>query len=255
MTERVVMTMRKISVILTVLIAVWVLAFGTTKVYADGYQVYISDDADLLTDSEEMELYTYMEPITKYGNVAFKTIDSNRYSTATYADNYYHQLFGTASGTLFIIDMDNREIYIFSDGAIYKRITKSYANTITDNVYKLATNGDYLACATKTFTQINTLLDGGHIAQPMKFITNGLLALILAFIINFIIIKAKAQKAKTTNNELLRSIFSKCEVYNANQVFTHQTKVYDPPSSSGGSGGGGGGGGGGHSGGGGGHGF
>ena len=242
--------MRKLLV-LPVAILIFISSLWITDVRADsGYGIYIEDDADLLSDSEEAALYYHMEPITAYGNVAFKSISANSSSTASYAKNYYYSMFGSDSGTVFLIDMDNREIYIYSNGAIYKRITKSYANTITDNVYTYASKGDYLTCASKAFDQIATLLDGGRIAQPMKYITNALIAIILAFIINFIIIKVYSRRTKTKNKDILLNIFSKCEIDNANEVFTHHTKVYGPPSSSGGSrggGGGGSGGGGGHS--------
>lgn len=248
--------MRKLLISFLTTLMLALVCVPAVSVKADA-SVYINDQADLLTDAQEADLYDVMEPITEYGGVAFVTVSSNLSSTSSLAERLYRDYFGTASGTLFIIDMDNRQIYIFSDGAIYKRITKSYANTITDNVYKYATNGDYYTCAEKTFSQIYTLLDGGRIAQPMKYISNALIALIAAFLINFIIIKVKASSSKTTKADILRSIFDRCAVDNATQVMTHQTKTYSPPSSSGGGGhgGGGGGGGGGHSGGGGGHGF
>lgn len=45
-------------------------------------------------------------------------------------------------GTVFAIDMDNRNIWIHSDGAVYQVVTKGYADTVTDNVYRYASRGD-----------------------------------------------------------------------------------------------------------------
>ena len=150
-----------------------------------GYQTVIEDDAELLSEEEEAALQELLEEITAYGNVAFKTIDNNYMSTENYARSYYKDMFGTASGTLFLIDMDNRIIWIHSDGAVYKVITTAYANTITDNVYRYASDEEYFVCAQKAFEQMLSLLQGQKIAQPMKYISNGLLAIILALLLNY----------------------------------------------------------------------
>lgn len=88
------------------------------------YVVSIEDEADLLSDEEESRLSTQMEEITAYGNVAFVSLDTNYTSTDSYAREHYRQLFGSDSGTLFVIDMDNRNIWIHSNGAIYRTSQK-----------------------------------------------------------------------------------------------------------------------------------
>ena len=211
-----------------------------------GYVAVIEDDADLLSDDEEDMLLNEMYPITKFGSVAFKSIDYNSTSTESYIKEYYRSLFGSKSGTVFMIDMDNRNIYIFSNGAIYRTITKTYANTITDNTYKYATDGDYYTCAAKSFSQIYILLDGGHISQPKKYICNALLALTASFLVCFIIVKSVSAKQAAANEELLGKIYTKCDIINPHTTLIDHTRVYDPPSSGDG-GGSSGGGGGGHS--------
>ena len=135
-----------------------------------GWQVIVDDRADLLTDEEESRLASEMEPVTAYGNAAFISCYASG-STSSYAKGLYRDLFGSDSGTIFMIDMENRNIWIQSNGAIYRTITKSYANTITDNIYKYASNGDYYTCASTAFSEILILLEGGKIAQPMRFIS------------------------------------------------------------------------------------
>lgn len=219
-----------------------------------GYRVILEDDAGLLSQSEREQLSQQMRPVTDYGNAIFKSIDYNPYSSAYFAEDFYHERIGTASGCLFLIDMDNREIYIFSDGAVYKTIRPSYADTITDNVYRYASNADYLGCAANAFSQIHTLLSGQKIAQPMKYINNILLALILAALINYFVVRLSSRTAKPSDREILQSVSAKFAFTNPQRQLTHQSKVYSPQSSGGsGSGGGHSGGGGGRSGGGGGH--
>ncbi|MDE7063213.1 MAG: TPM domain-containing protein [Lachnospiraceae bacterium] len=221
-----------------------------------GYEVIIEDDAGLLSQDELKQLSRKMAEITPYGNAAFKTIDENSYSTERFVQEYYSDTFGQRSGTVFLIDMDNRNIWIYSDGDIYKIVTSSYADTITDNVYRYASNREYFDCAYHAFEQIVSLLQGYRIAQPMKYISNALMALLVGMLINYVVIKCFARRKRVKEQELLGNIFTQCDIHQPQAVFTHQDRVYTPPSSSGGGGGGGGhGGGGGPSGGGGGHSF
>ena len=100
-----------------------------------------------------------MATITKYGNVAFVTTDYNSVGDIMrYSEKLYKKLFGTESGTMLIIDMDEREISIYSDGDVYKVITDGYGYDITDNIYRYASNGDYYTCASKAFEQMTMLL-------------------------------------------------------------------------------------------------
>lgn len=203
-----------------------------------GYLVILEDDAELLTEEEEKQLSLEMQGITAYGSVIFKSVSYNSSSASYFARNYYHEKLGSGSGTLFLIDMDNREIYIFSDGAVYDTITTAYANTITDNVYRYASDQNYYLCASTAFQQIGTLLSGHRIAQPMKYISNALLALILAALFNYFIARASSKTAKASDREILDSIPTGFSFTNPYKVMTSKTKTYDPVRSSGGSGGG-----------------
>ena len=204
-----------------------------------------------------------MLPLTEYGNVAFKTININETYTSNYAATYYYEQFGQKSGTLFLIDMDKREIYIYSDGSNKNIITSRKATIITDNIYRYASRGEYYKCAKEAFNEINTLLAGGKIMEPMRHISNIFIAIIFGFLLNFFILvkHTKMRKAKA------KEILNKCDIntsisnIKANKIGVE--KVYSPIAndsdgfSSGGSSSSGGhssgGGGGGHSGSGGGH--
>lgn len=223
------------------------------------YRVVIEDDADLLTSEEEDRLYQKMLPIASYANVGFHTVREHHYSsTESYAEHYYVQTFGGGvSGTIFIVDMYKRMIYIVSDGAAYQTVTTGRANTITDNIYTYASDGRYYDCAATAFSQILTILEGGRIAEPMKIASNALFALAAAFLLMFLIVQSVTKLQKPSANELLSS--SQASFYGDEPRVAHTgtTRRYDPPAKSSGGGGGGhsGGGGGGFSGGGGGHSF
>lgn len=228
-----------------------------------GYDIVIEDDADLLTDSEENLLIEKMKPVTAYGNAAFTSTNVNSFSSSIkYAGDFCYRHFGYRSSTVFLIDMDRRQLTIASDGDIYKTITTGVANTIVDNCYRYASNGLYYRCAEEVFGQITSVLEGRRIAQPMRYASNVLIALLAGMIINFVVISRKARLRAAKYSELLSA--SKNNYFRFAEPRAHfirTTRTYSPQShgSSGGGGGGfsggGGGGGGGFSGGGGSHGF
>ena len=220
------------------------------------YEVIVEDDAELLNDTELYTLQEEMKELTQYGNIAFKTILDNEYnSVERYASSYYRSIFGTTSGTVFLIDMDTRYIYIYSDGENYTKITNDKATIITDNVYKYAQRAEYYECASVAFSQINTILSGGKIAEPMKYISNTLIALTLAFFLSFIYILINTSKNKATAKEIVSGCLVEFNIGDVTSRKIGQHREYSPRSSSSGGGSSGGGGGGGSSGGGGGHGF
>ena len=121
------------------------------------YTASIDDKANLLTSEERTKLFEEMKPLTKFGHIAFVSTANNYTSVESFADSYYHNAYGTESGTIFIIDMSNRKIYIFSDGANYRTVTSAKAYSITDNTYRYATNKEYYNCASYSFKQIYTI--------------------------------------------------------------------------------------------------
>lgn len=260
---------RKLSVSLCCFLALMMAAafcfipvFAEEKALSSGqgsYGIVIRDDADLLTDDEEAALREHMLPVTAYGHAGFYTTNGPVDQTSAYARSAYTDFFGQESGTLFLIDMDNRYLYIFSRGAVEKAIPASIANTITDNVYRLAGRGDYAGCAMTAFDQIGARLEGQKIAQPMKHITNLLTAIILAMATGYGFIRLHNRRREPGMSVLIDALtVSGAGLSGLNMRHTGTTKTYSPPSSSGsGSGGssGGGGGGGGGGGSGGGHGF
>ena len=220
------------------------------------YEIIIEDDAELLNDSEEDSLASIMSEITKYGNVIFKSISKNpKGMTSSFAEEYYHSIFEGKSGTLFLIDMDNRNIYIFSDGLVYKTITNSKANIITDNVYRYASKGDYFNCAYKAFEQINALLKGEKINEPMRYISNILVSIITACFISFFIVLANSKIKKANVKEVITNCDVDFNIKNVRGTKVGEHRVYSPVDSGSSGGGSSGGGGGGSSGGGGGHSF
>lgn len=226
---------------------VFVLLFWTPiHIFANTeYNIYLEDGADLLNSEEEILLSEFMQTLSAYGNVAFVSLAQNPdSSTDSYAESYYSSHFGSDSGILFLIDMDERMIWLETGGEIKKTIPRSYALTITDNTYSYASEGEYYLCAQTAFEQSLTLLEGRSIAQPMKYISNALLALAIALLTNYFLAMFLSRARKANDTQILSGIHKKVTVQNTKANFLHQTKRYSPQSSgtrSGGRSGGGGG--------------
>ncbi len=222
--------------------------------YSDesGYFYFVDDEAELFGKGEESALEDVLMPIAdKYGNAGIVTIDQNYYGdTEDFADEYIDMMFGDDSSVIFVIDMDTRTLTLWGDGDIQKTV-KSIGTTVTDNVYRYASDGDYYNAASKAMEMVYTKLEGGRIATPMKILSNISISVVLALILTYIISFCVSATFKASADELLSGMASRYAFNDINVVFTHKTREYSPRSSgSGGSGGGGG-----HSGGGGSHGF
>lgn len=203
-----------------------------------GYVIYIADEEDLLTDSEEAQLIEDMKPITEYGNAGFVSCENNSVSTRQFAEKRYSSVFGSESGTLLLIDMGMREFYIRNNGAISKIITSAYSNTISDNIYKYASDRYYYKFASVCFLQELELLRGGKIAQPMRYISAALLALILGLLLNYLILRAVTVPRTAGNHEIIDAAQVDFILRNPTSRHTNTTRVYSPIRSSGGGGGG-----------------
>ena len=195
--------MRKLRYLLLVLLTVVLCAgCGKKEKPTSPGTVAIYDEAKLLSAEEEEKLLTVMNRLTEYGSVVFMTVSRNNATTERLAVAEYDKLLGTDSGILFLIDMDNREIYIETDGYIGSVITRGKARIITDNVYRYASKNQYYSCAEKTFSQTEKLLLGEDIPQPMMYASNAVIAVVLGLLINFLVLRSLNRKKEVSVREL-----------------------------------------------------
>ncbi len=257
------MTVRKKISILVLAVFAFVLASSFVTASAAGYYqtnpntgyeafVYDDEELDLLTDDEEQRLVNELYEITQYGNMFIYTTYAQTSDYEGWADSAYTGQYGSyANGVIFQIDMKNRKLTINGYGDLQNTITSGKASSITDNVYTYASNEDYYTCLSKAFSQIKTLLEGGRIAEPMRYVSAAILAVVIGVLINYFILRATSSTSAASDRKILDSLRNRREnLVNPQAIFTHETKVYNPRSSGSGHGGGGGhhgGGGGGHS--------
>ncbi|MBO4217020.1 MAG: TPM domain-containing protein, partial [Clostridia bacterium] len=146
----------------------------------DPGDIVIYDFAGLLTSEETEKLAKDMAPVAAFYPVAFvSTDDNNGYGTASYAKAAFEVIFPEGKGILFLIDMDDRYLYIYTSDDNTK-LSVSKCETVTDNVFRYATAGDYYTCASSAFEQIYRIQSGLAVPQPMKHMSNAMIALCIA---------------------------------------------------------------------------
>ena len=203
------------------------------------YQIIIEDDANLLTESEELELRYKMARLTEFGNVIFKTTNTTINTTSlSYIKNYYYSKFGNNNGVAFYIDMNSRYLCACATGVLDEKITNSKCDSIMDNVYKYATNGDYYTCAVKTYEQMERVLNGQRISESMKYICNAILSIMISLFVSFGIFILSSRNKKASRNDLVKECISSLEYSPIEVTRAGTRRVYSPRSESSSSGGG-----------------
>ena len=233
-------TFRIISILLILVLTSGIsLAAGSSYTNPDtGYIALVEDNAGLLSQEEIDSVMEKMKSVTEYAGAAFITISENPKSSATaYAEQRNYDLFHNSNGVLFLIDMQNRELMISTDGNAKNTITSTKAETITDNTYLYASKGNYAGCAEEVFTEVYQLLNGERIAEPMKYICNALLALILGLLICFEIASSKSGTNKS-DKELLTAAAVTFAAGAVTTELLNSSKTYSPINTGGGNGGG-----------------
>ena len=244
-------TLVRSSAILTAMLIMLAFLASAVITRADGLQyeenvngntIAIVDDAGLLSESDRADLVQSMRPVAEFCSVLLLTTNSNSSSQENYAWQRGSQIFGQdVSFTVFLIDMDNRQIYIGSTADIRKTLTTARAHTITDNIYKYASNGDYAGCARAAFDQMATVLNGGKIPEPMKIIGCALIALIGGLTVCYIIMSS-AGKIKAASVSEIETGMGRNEINVSNINKRKLSTVFVAAAKGGGGSGGGGGG-------------
>lgn len=120
----------------------------------------IYDFADLYTDEEEKNLYSAVYDYTQRRNLdlVIVTINDNFESTQEYADDFYdYNNFGYGSdrdGLLFLVDMENRYVYISATGGAMALYPDNECDMITEQVYTYFSDQNYYD---GTYQMIKTL--------------------------------------------------------------------------------------------------
>ena len=148
-----------LTVILVLLFSGQVLAAGNL----------VDDLADLFTDAEEAELAATAASLgSQYQMdiVLVTTNDTGGLSARDYADDYFdyngYGMGGERNGILFLMDFDNREIYISTSGSSIRYLTDQRISGILDDVYEGGMgSGDYIGAARVFLAETSGYLASG----------------------------------------------------------------------------------------------
>lgn len=123
----------------------------------------VSDDAGLFTSGEIREMEAQIAALREEMNmdVAVVTTDyTGGMSTEEYADEYYEARdYGTGknhSGVLLLLDMDNRQVYVSTEGAMIRFLEDDRIETMMDHAIPFMQKEDYGGAAVSLLNDVQT---------------------------------------------------------------------------------------------------
>ena len=127
----------------------------------------VFDMADLFDDREEMELASTIAMLQEKMDmgVAIVTTEDNSGSAMDFADDFYEEYeigFGSDhDGALFLIDMENGELWISTEGKMIRYLTDDRIEAILDDVIEDAYDGYFYDCAAGFLEDLEICYDNG----------------------------------------------------------------------------------------------
>lgn len=136
--------------------------FCVTACPAMAQNTRVFDQAGLFSAEEAARLEEQIAGIRQdegYDIVVVTTADAGGKSSRTYADDFYDEGgFGDgtdADGILFLIDMDNREIYLSTAGIMQRYLTDSRIEDVLDHAYDFVQQGEYAGAAMQALEDVS----------------------------------------------------------------------------------------------------
>ena len=137
----------------------------------------VYDQADLFSYDEEMELASKISELqeTMDMGLAVVTTEDNSGSARDYADDFYEQYeIGTGKnhdGALFLIDMENGELWISTEGKMIRYLTDDRINEILDASIEYAYEGEFYESAYVFLNGVENFYEKGIQADQYNYDT------------------------------------------------------------------------------------
>lgn len=142
--------------------------FLMAGVGADAAAGHVYDRAGLFTYSEEEqleELAGQLEDTYGMNYLLLTTDDAEGDTSAAYAEAFYEEngydTDGKAGGIVLLIDMDNRELNLVTNGDMIYYITDAREESIYDEGYSYASDGDYGDAMLAMLEQVRKYMKAG----------------------------------------------------------------------------------------------
>lgn len=127
----------------------------------------VFDMAGLFSDEEKKALSESIEVLRGKMDmdVAVVTTEDNPGSAEKFADDFYEENgLGSGSshdGVLFLIDLENGELWISTEGRMLRYLTDARIESILDHAFEPAADGDFYRAAQSFLADIGTCYDNG----------------------------------------------------------------------------------------------
>lgn len=202
-----------------VFFALFLLIVSGVPVFASGNMPRLVDDADLLSDGEEMDLQDKLDEISErqHVDIIVVTVDSlEGESVMEYADDFYDYYgygFGdTKDGILLLLSMEERDWYITTKGYGITVATDAGLTYIYEKCSDDLREGNYAAAFT-VFAELcddfirqadtGTPYDVNNLPQkPFGGFFNLVIALVIGFVISLIVTGGMRSELKTVQSQL-----------------------------------------------------
>lgn len=132
------------------------------KVLASSYnEETVFDYADLMTPEEEEQLREIARGYEEQeiSMIFLTTANAEGKSSMDYSDDFYDTNSFRPDGVLFFIDMDNREVYVNTEGTCITILTDYKIEKILDTGYDCVAEGEYFDGFEKMSTQAGNYID------------------------------------------------------------------------------------------------
>lgn len=130
-------------------------------------EVRVFDMAGLFTEEEKAFLSQTIDELRNKMDMdaAIVTTEENPDSAEVYADRFYEeQGLGAGEGfdgALLLIDMENGELCISSEGKMLRYLSDARVETILDDMYEYAVDGDFFGASQAFLTDLEICYDNG----------------------------------------------------------------------------------------------
>ena len=213
-------------------VAVLLICLTLTVVCFASNPNFVTDGADLLSDSEERVLNATLAEISeKYGaQVAVVTVDQLDVSIDYYVNDLYDgNSYGYGSdkaGVLLLVCMAPREYRILSNGFASDAISSYEIDIISDAIVPYLSEGDYAEAFDTYAEECEYYLDGYLNGFPFDFKTHLVFALIVGAVIGLVAVSAMKAQLKTVRpqnqaHEYIRA--GSMKITRAHDVFLYRT--------------------------------
>ncbi|MBR1772219.1 MAG: hypothetical protein IJ747_09350 [Lachnospiraceae bacterium] len=173
-----------------------------------GYEVYVYDQAQVLSELDAERLAEQMKELTQYGNAVFWSVQDNPLSVSGYAEAHYLNLYGDESGILVVLDLGKERAGVYSTGRIGRAFGARERERLASSLRRSIKNGSYAPSAQVIFSRALSAVEGEFMARVTKYACNALIALILAMLINFVAVNLSSRPQWTSDSELLEATLS-----------------------------------------------